>query len=111
MVERDVEMATLEEALNRVAEDKGRQLVLISGEAGQGKTTLASAAARAAWQAGACVLFGHCDEDLAAPYQMFVETLGHYVRHADTQALVRHAGPHAPESSGSCPNWPPGSPT
>ena len=39
----------------------------ISGEAGLGKTTLVAEAARAAFDGGACVLFGHCEEDLATP--------------------------------------------
>ena len=64
IVEREVELAQLADALHRTTEDKSRHLVLISGEAGQGKTTLAAAAARTGWEAGACVLFGHCDEDL-----------------------------------------------
>ena len=33
-------------------------------------------AARAAFDNGACVLFGHCEEDLATPYQLFAEALG-----------------------------------
>ena len=96
VVERDVELTRLDEARQRVSEGKGPQLVLISGEAGQGKTTLAAVAARVAWDAEACVLFGHCEEDLAAPYQLFVEAFGHYVSHVDMEAL-EGVRPHAAE--------------
>ena len=97
IVERDVELAQLAEALHRTTEDKGRHLVLISGEAGQGKTTLAAASARAGWEAGACVLFGHCDEDLGSPYQLFAEALSHYARHADGPTVMRTVRPYASE--------------
>jgi class 3 adenylate cyclase len=97
IVERDVELAQLADALHRTTEEKGRQLILISGEAGQGKTTLAAAAARAGWEAGACVLFGHCDEDLGAPYQLFAEALRHYALHADGQTAMRMLRPYASE--------------
>ena len=46
IVERELELAQLADALHRTTEEKGRHLALISGEAGQGKTTLAAAAAR-----------------------------------------------------------------
>ena len=59
-----------------------------SGEAGLGKTTLIAEAARVAFDGGACVLFGHCEEDLAAPYQLFAEALGHFVAHAPEEQLV-----------------------
>ena len=42
---------------------------------------------RIAFDAGTCVLFGHCEEDLATPYQLFAETLGHYITHAAEEQL------------------------
>ena len=45
------------------------------------RPTLVAEAARSGFDAGACVLFGHCEEDLATPYQLFAEALGHYVTH------------------------------
>ena len=45
--------------------------LLISGEAGQGKTTLVAEVARNADDDGFCVLAGYCEEDLAAPYHYF----------------------------------------
>jgi predicted ATP-dependent serine protease len=55
--------------VKRVTVDGGREVVVVSGEAGVGKTTLIGEAARVAFDRGACVLFGHCEEDLASPYQ------------------------------------------
>ncbi|MGV0850343.1 BTAD domain-containing putative transcriptional regulator [Mycolicibacterium phlei] len=49
--------------------------VLIAGEPGVGKTRLAGEWARAAYEQGAVVLYGRCDEDLEAPYQPFAEAL------------------------------------
>ncbi len=63
-------------ALQKVAfAGDGHRLVLISGDAGIGKTTLAGDLARRAHDDGATVLYGRCDEDLGVPYQPFVEAL------------------------------------
>src|SRR5438132_1273316 len=51
----------------------------------------------AAFDAGACVLFGHCEEDLATPYQLFAEALGHYVTHAPEDQLVALVETHGSE--------------
>ncbi len=49
--------------------------VLIAGEPGVGKTRLAGEWSRQAYDQGALVLYGRCDEDLGAPYQPFAEAL------------------------------------
>ena len=54
--------------------DTGR-IVLIGGEAGTGKTRLAAELARRLHAAGAAVLYGTCDDDLALPYQPWVQAL------------------------------------
>ena len=46
---------------------------------------------------GACVLFGHCEEDLATPYQLFAEALGHYVTHAPEEQLLAHVDAYGSE--------------
>ena len=69
-------------AFKRVCAGDGHEVVLIAGEAGLGKTTIASEFARSAHGQGATVLFGHCQEETGAPYQPFREALGHYVTHA-----------------------------
>src|SRR4051794_18715220 len=59
------------------ARDGIRQLVLVGGEPGVGKTRLASElCARAdAADVGAAVLYGRCDEETVVPYQPFIEAL------------------------------------
>ena len=97
VVGREAEAATMADAFKRVAGGEGREVFLISGEAGLGKTTLVAETARAAFDAGACVLFGHCEEDLATPYQLFAEALGHYVTRATEDQLVAHVDTHGSE--------------
>ena len=53
----------------------GTSAVLIAGEPGVGKTRLAGEWSRRAYEQGAVVLYGRCDEDLGAPYQPFAEAL------------------------------------
>ena len=55
-----------------------RQIVLLSGEPGIGKTRLAFEIARTAHDEGALALYGRCDEDAAAPYQPFTEVIDWY---------------------------------
>ncbi len=97
VVGREVEMQAMTDATKRVAGAEGREVLLISGEAGLGKTTLVAEAARAAFETGACVLFGHCEEDLATPYQLFAEALRHYVTHAPEDQLLAHVEEHGSE--------------
>jgi DNA-binding SARP family transcriptional activator len=79
VVGRDTELAVIGDCVKRAVVDGGCEVVVVSGEAGVGKTTLIAEAARVAFDGGACVLFGHCEEDLVNPYQLFAEALGHVV--------------------------------
>jgi class 3 adenylate cyclase len=97
VVGRETELMAIADAAKRVAEGEGREVLLVSGEAGLGKTTLVAEAARATFGAGACVLFGHCEEDVATPYQLFAEALGHYVTHAPEDQLRAHIEAHGSE--------------
>ncbi len=74
-----------------------RQVVLLGGEPGIGKTRLATEAARIAYGEGATVLFGSCDEDLSHSYRPFVEALRHYVVNAPDDVLVHHVREHQGE--------------
>jgi class 3 adenylate cyclase/tetratricopeptide (TPR) repeat protein len=78
--------ALLADACKRSQADEVVELVLVSGEAGIGKSTLVAHAARDAHDAGATVLFGHCDEDFGAPYQPWVEALTEHLEQ-DPQPL------------------------
>ena len=90
VIGRDIEAAVLADSYKRVSAGEGREIVLVSGEAGIGKTTLATQVARAAFGAGAVVLLGRCQEDLGSPYGPFVEALSHYVTYAADDALRAH---------------------
>jgi tetratricopeptide (TPR) repeat protein len=75
----------------------GRQVILLGGEPGIGKSRLARELAVAAHARGSTVLQGRCDEDLRMPYQPFVEALSHLVDHAADAVLARHVGEHGGE--------------
>ena len=87
VVGRDSQNDLLTRTYKRVAAGGGREVVLVSGEPGVGKTTVVAALARRAHQLGACVLVGHFDEELKEPYQGWAEALGHYVAHAPVDVL------------------------
>jgi len=90
VVAREVEAVLLSDALKRVAAGEGHEVVLVSGDAGLGKTTLVADAARKAASAGACVLLGRCEEDLSVSYAPFAEALHHYVTNASEAVLRAH---------------------
>jgi class 3 adenylate cyclase len=91
------ELAALDEAFKTAEAGQSCRTVLISGEPGQGKTTLVAEAARRAHERGALVLLGRCNEDLGVAYQPFRELLGHYVTHAPERALRHHVESHGGE--------------
>jgi class 3 adenylate cyclase len=74
-----------------------RQALLVSGEPGIGKTRFTTHAALECRADGAVVLFGHCAEEVGAPYGAWREALAHLVDHAPDEALERHAERHGGE--------------
>ena len=64
----------LEEAWTAVS-GGARQVVVVGGEPGAGKSRLVAEVATTLHVHGASVLLGGCTEELAAPYQPFVEPL------------------------------------
>ena len=95
-VGRTQELASLAAAWDRADSGK-REVVLVSGEPGIGKTALVGHAARAAHANGAIVLFGHCDEESLLPFQPFVEALAHYVDLCPLEELRVQVGHRAPD--------------
>lgn len=73
-VGRRAELAELTTAWEQAA-GGARHLVVVTGEAGIGKTRLAAEAARHVAHDGGRVLFGRCDEEAILPYQPLVEAL------------------------------------
>ncbi|HEX6492258.1 MAG TPA: AAA family ATPase, partial [Candidatus Dormibacteraeota bacterium] len=72
-----------------------REVVLVAGEPGVGKTALAARMAAALWEEGAVVLFGRCDEESLVPFQPFVEALAHHVEGTSPDHLRRLLGDQA----------------
>ncbi len=93
VIGRVAELERLSAAVNRATTTGRREIVVVSGEAGLGKTTLVAEAARRVFDNGADVLFGHCEEDIARPYQLFAEALSHFVAHAPEEVLRQARGP------------------
>ncbi len=77
-------------ALDR-GSDVPRQLALVAGEPGIGKTRVLMQFGRVAHERGAEVLYGRADEDGLIPYGPFVEALRHHVAHTPAAAVRRAA--------------------
>ncbi|HEY5024157.1 MAG TPA: AAA family ATPase [Acidimicrobiales bacterium] len=97
VVGREEELASLSATAKRVASEEGREVLLIAGEPGQGKTTLVSEIARRAHEDGMTVLLGRCDEDVGAPYRPFHDALTQYVAHAEEALLRAHVAANGGE--------------
>ncbi len=97
VVGRESELEVIAAAVKRVSAGEGSEVVLVSGEPGQGKTTLVAEAARRASTDGAIVLWGRCDEAVGAPYEPFTEALTRFVVDADEMFLRRHVEEHGGE--------------
>jgi class 3 adenylate cyclase/tetratricopeptide (TPR) repeat protein len=97
VIGRDDELATLSTAMKRVAAGEGREIILVAGEPGQGKTTLVSELSRRAHDDGVTVLLGRCDEEVGAPYRPFCEALTHYVANASEPQLQAFVEDHGGE--------------
>jgi DNA-binding SARP family transcriptional activator/tetratricopeptide (TPR) repeat protein len=93
-VGRNGEMAALHKTWDE-ARTARRQVVFVAGEPGIGKTTLAAHLAGEAFEHGAVVLFGRCDEESVVPFQPFVEALTGYVEQTSAEELRATLGPQA----------------
>src|SRR5437588_12812618 len=79
LVGREEQLFALEDALLAAHRGESR-LVALGGEAGMGKTRLASELARGAQRLGWTVLWGACSEaELPIPYLPLVEAVGNYL--------------------------------
>jgi tetratricopeptide (TPR) repeat protein len=63
------------------AENSVNRLVLIAGEAGIGKTRLATELASTLFASGWTVLYGRAATESVVPYEPFVEAIRHYLTH------------------------------
>ena len=97
LVGREHELGALEDIL--LAASRGDARVgIVAGEAGMGKTRLATELMLRARKIGFEVLTGACSEaELSLPYLPFVEAVGNYLAHSDLEALKVRLGPSARE--------------
>ena len=76
-----------------------RHALLVSGEPGIGKTQFVAHGARQLYASGGIVLYGHCPEELAAPYGPWIEALTPFVEHASDEILSTYVTRHGGELS------------
>jgi class 3 adenylate cyclase/tetratricopeptide (TPR) repeat protein len=96
-VGRAAERERLQARVERAAAGRGG-LVLVSGEAGVGKTRIVQEVAAIAEQRGMTVLVGHCiDMEAPPPYQPVVEHFEQAARMLSPEALRELLGENAPE--------------
>jgi class 3 adenylate cyclase len=93
LIGRDAELSQLEDALLSANRGEG-QVVLLAGDAGVGKTRLASALAEQATRQGMTVVLGGCSEaELALPYLPFREAIGNHLAASDLEMVRERLGP------------------
>ncbi|CAN5837954.1 AAA family ATPase [soil metagenome] len=95
-VGRTEELAQLDEAWREARAGRHR-VVLVGGEAGMGKTSLAAQFATAAHLDDAVVLFGRSDEHLLVPCEALAEALSRYIAGCPVERLSRHLESAGPE--------------
>jgi class 3 adenylate cyclase len=93
LIGRERELSILEDAL--LAANRGQgQVVVLSGDAGMGKTRVSTELQRRAQQLGMKVLWGGCSEaELTLPYLPFLEAIGNYLASADLADVRLRLGP------------------
>ena len=79
------------------AADGQAQVVMLGGEPGAGKSSIAAHLAQRAHDQGWVVLAGACDSGVAMPYQPFREAFGWYVDSAPITVLAQHVTEHGGE--------------
>src|SRR5438270_519105 len=92
LVGRDEQLFVLEDALLAAHGGESR-FVALGGEAGIGKTRLATELAKRAQRLGWAVLWGACSEaELPLPYLPIVEAVGNYISLQDSERLASILG-------------------
>lgn len=93
---REREIAALRSAWD-VASAGALGVVVVSGEAGIGKTTLVGELAHGVSGEGAIVVHGGCEEDLGVPFRPWIELLDHLVAHLPDEIVSAHLDEHGPQ--------------
>ena len=92
LVGRERELSRLRELWRAAREGEGARLVLVTGEAGIGKSRLARELALEVREQGAVVLHGTADEDLLVPHQHLVSAFEHFFAVTAPDELRRRIG-------------------
>ncbi len=87
LIGRDAVLDRLRTTWDEVVAGGAHRIVLLAGEPGVGKTSLATRLACDAGEQGATVLYGRADAEALVPYQPFVEALRHLVLHVELATL------------------------
>jgi class 3 adenylate cyclase/tetratricopeptide (TPR) repeat protein len=96
LVRREDQLAILEEALLAANRGEGR-VVVVSGEAGIGKTRLVTELSHEARRLGSSVLWGGCSEaELSLPYLPFVEAIGNRLSVEEIASFAPRLGSSRP---------------
>src|SRR3954454_6144998 len=96
LVRREDQLAILEEALLAAHRGEGR-FVVVSGEAGIGKTRLGTELSDQARRLESSVLWGGCSEaELSLPYLPFVEAIGNHLAAQDIDEFAQQLGSTRP---------------
>lgn len=90
-VGRNLERFALVEAWSRARSRRG-PVVFVGGEPGVGKTRFAVQFARSVHNEGAIILYGRCNEQIASPYEPFVEALRSHVAQLSDAQLADSLG-------------------
>src|SRR5258708_10832825 len=97
LVGREDELSTLEDALLAACRGEG-SVVVLSGDAGMGKSRLCRELADRAEKIGATVLEGSCSEaDLALPYLPFLEAIRNHLASGESPRLPERPAGHTRE--------------
>ncbi|MCZ4521586.1 DUF2791 family P-loop domain-containing protein [Rhodococcus ruber] len=93
IVGRDTELDAIARTLNSTAPGSSH-CVVVTGDAGSGKTTLVREAMRRARASGVTVIFGRCSEDAVVPFEPFVDAIEGQLDDVDSAQLREWVDAH-----------------
>jgi DNA-binding SARP family transcriptional activator/class 3 adenylate cyclase len=98
-VGRATELAALEDSWRAARTASAFHALLVTGEAGAGKSRLVTELAAVSAPSTRAMLFGRCDEVAGYPFQPVAEWLRHYLAHASAPCVGMVRARHGPQLS------------